>query len=77
MVCIEGDKFTVIDVGEAEKVKERIDTHDRKDCWEQNCKSGTIKFGVHYTSNMTDEKRREIEGKIRNSPRRTVLCGEK
>ena len=30
-------KYGIIDIGESEYVKSRLQTHDRKDCWEQNC----------------------------------------
>jgi len=76
VVCSEGNKFRVIDVGESDEVKNRIGTHERKDCWKRNCSTENIKFGVFYTPNLTEEKRREIEKEIRNSPNRDVPCGK-
>lgn len=76
VICDKPDSYKIVDVGESSEIKDRIENHDRKDCWKDNCKVGTIKFAVHYTPGKTQEQRREIESKIRNSPKRTVLCGE-
>lgn len=76
IACSDGKQFKVIDVGESDKIKNRIDTHDRKDCWKRNCKSGNIEFGVLYTPDMREEERIKIEMGIRNSPKRDVPCGK-
>lgn len=75
VVCVEKGKFRIVDVGQSDKVRNRIETHDRKDCWEQNCKSENTRFGVLYTSGLTDDERREIEGKIRAN-RPNMPCGK-
>ncbi len=37
----ENNRYPLLDVGESSNVKTRIDTHDRRDCWERN-ERGTI-----------------------------------
>ncbi len=72
IVC-KKDKLSLIDVGESAKVKTRVETHERKDCWEKNCQ-GTLLYAVHYTPNLHQQGRKEIEKEIRkeyNPP-----CGE-
>jgi len=64
----------LIDVGESASVKSRIESHDRRDCWEKNC-SGSIRFAVHYTPNLQQLGRMEIEQEIRRS-HRGIPCGE-
>jgi len=73
VLCKKGDKYVLIDVGESAKVKSRIDTHDRKDCWKKNCQ-GTLTYAVYYTPNLQQEGRMEIEQKIRG--RLKPPCGE-
>ena len=62
--CENEGMWTVLDVGEADDVKERVKNHDRADCWERN-RSGTIYYSATYTPNLQQTKRIEIEGKIR------------
>lgn len=62
--CYREKNYYLIDVGEANKVKERIDTHDRKACWKQNC-SGSLIFSVLYTPNLAQPGRMSIEQIIR------------
>ena len=71
--CKDGDNWTVLDVGEAADVKERVSSHDRGVCWSRYC-SGTIYCSATYTPNLHQAGRMEIEQKIRdltNPP-----CGE-
>jgi hypothetical protein len=37
--------YTRLDVGESANVKNRIESHDRENCWKRNTK-GTITFGA-------------------------------
>jgi len=62
--CENEGNWTVLDVGEAADVKERVKNHDRTDSWAQNC-SGTIYYSATYTPNLQQTKRIEIEEKIR------------
>jgi hypothetical protein len=72
--CFRDGKYYVVDVGESAKVKDRVDNHDRSDCWKKNC-TGTLMVAVHYTPNLQQAGRMEIEQAIRdqyNPP-----CGER
>lgn len=67
------NRYKVIDVGESHEVKTRVETHDRKGCWERHC-SSTIKYAVYYTPHMQQPGRKEIEQEIRN--RYDPPCGK-
>ena len=72
--CKSGDNWTVLDVGEAANVKERVSNHDRANCWARNC-SGIIYYSATYTPNLQQAGRMKIEQRIRgltNPP-----CGER
>lgn len=73
--CEDESKWTVLDVGEAADVKERVKNHDRESCWERNCCSGTIYYSATYTPNIQQDKRMEIEQEIRNKA--NPLCGRR
>ena len=76
VISMGSERFKILDVGESSDVKDRIETHDKKGCWEKHSDSGKIQFGVLYTPDMDRDNREKIEAKIRNSPKRTVLCGK-
>jgi DNA-binding transcriptional regulator PaaX len=57
-------KWHVIDVGESEDVKDRVENHDRKPCWERN-RQGELGVGVLYTPGWSAEGRRSLEVRIR------------
>lgn len=59
-------KWHVIDVGESEDVKDRVENHDRKDCWERN-RQGELAVAVLYTPGWTAQQRRALESKIREA----------
>jgi hypothetical protein len=67
------DTSYVIDVGESSEVRDRVENHDRKPCWDRNIK-GSIRYGVHYTPGKSAEARRKIEAEIRNMYK--PPCGE-
>jgi len=75
ILCKENDNnYKVIDVGESAKVKSRVESHDRKPCWESNCNS-SLAVAVHYTPRLQQSGRMEIEQALRsefNPP-----CGER
>ncbi len=58
------DKFEIIDIGESEDVYSRLKTHDRKDCWTENC-SHTLKVAVIRNNVATETNRRAIEKDLR------------
>ena len=59
-------KWWVIDVGESEDVRSRVDTHDRKNCWELH-RQGTLGVAVLYTPGWTADQRRELERQVRRT----------
>ncbi len=61
-----GGKWIVIDVGESETVKSRVENHERKSCWERN-RQGTLGVAVLYTSRWSAAQRRGLEWKIREA----------
>jgi len=60
----EGGHYGLLDVGESANVKTRVETHDRKDCWNRN-KKRTLYYAVYYTLNLQQPGRMEIEQEIR------------
>jgi hypothetical protein len=64
IICDDGESLISIDVGESATVKNRVENHDRKDCWESNC-NHTLKYGVLYTPNKQQAGRKEVEEDIR------------
>ena len=66
--------WTVVDVGESAKVKSRVDTHDRKDCWAMNALMDGLSVAVLYTTKLQKKGRTEIEQSIRQAT--SPLCGK-
>ncbi len=63
----------LVDLGESAEVKNRVDNHDRKDCWKR--KSLRINIAVKYTPNLAQSGRMQIEQFIRS--KFSGLCGER
>jgi hypothetical protein len=74
IICQKEGKNYLIDVGESSTMKSRVKTHDRKDCWEENCE-GTLAVAVYYTPNSQQPGRMAIEQEIRDQY--DVPCGER
>ncbi len=70
--CDTGSSWDVLDVGESEDVVDRINNHDRRDCWFLNC-NGAVLYSAAYISDP--EKRRNLENRIRSLEK--VACGER
>lgn len=72
----EGNNY-LIDVGESANVKTRVETHDRKDCWNRMNRErlGNLAVAVYYTTNLEQHGRMAIEQEIRNQY--NVSCGER
>jgi len=70
--CFKGNLWAVLDVGESENVVDRINNHDRKDCWLKNCQ-GITRYSATYI--FSQQKRLDLENKIRSQER--VACGER
>ena len=63
--CYRSNAYYLIDVGELANVKNGVESHDRKDCWNKNC-AGTLTVSVYYTPNSQAMGRQEIAKEIRN-----------
>ena len=63
---LDGHDNSVVDVGMSSNVKERVENHDREDCWKRKSR-GIIKFATRYSAdasfcaNLEDKVRREHE----------------
>ena len=78
IICvISKDDWEVIDVGQSGELGTRIDTHERKRCWEQHCPNGNIWVCIYPmpSSSFSKQQRIELEGKIRDEY--NPVCGEK
>ena len=64
------DKYTRLDCGESSDVKNRVETHDRKNCWSKHAK-GQITASAYYCN---EQERMIIEKKIRTAS--DLPCGE-
>lgn len=65
---------SVLDVGESEDVRGRVEHHDRQSCWRQNC-SATVTVAVLYTPGLRADQRRAIEAELRGQFQ--PACGER
>ncbi len=73
ILCVREGKYSMIDVGESSEVRDRVENHDREDCWYRNC-SGALAFAVYYTPNQQQSGRMVIEQKIRRQYK--LPCGK-
>jgi hypothetical protein len=64
VLCHNNGQYNIVDIGEAGDVRNRLDTHDRKDCWKRECK-GTLLFCVLYTPHKQQAGRMVIEQELR------------
>lgn len=67
-----GSQDIVLDIGQAENIRERIETHDRKACW-NNIRKGPL---YYYATNVQSDL---LRGMLEHSLRQKYnpLCGEK
>ena len=73
VLCLKSDGYYMIDIGESHEPKTRIKTHERKDCWIQNC-DGKLRYAVYYTPHLQQPGRMEIEQELRD--RYNPPCGK-
>lgn len=64
------NEYYIIDVGESKEIKSRVETHERKDCWNEK-KKGSLTVSAIYADK---ENREKIEQKIRS--KLNIPCGE-
>jgi predicted GIY-YIG superfamily endonuclease len=65
------DEYQRLDVGESDDVKDRVETHNRKECWIKNANEKTITASAYYCNN---NERMIVEKKIRGNS--DLPCGE-
>jgi len=63
----------LLDVGESANVQTRLNTHDRRICWEKNKKKGQIFYAIHYTYRLHKAGRLRVEQEIRRN--HNPCCG--
>ena len=74
ILCDKIKNYDLIDVGESATIKDRINDHSRTECWIQYCTN--YKIAVHYTPNLQQHGRTEIEQNIRDKfP--DIPCGDR
>lgn len=56
--------YDTVDIGESANVKQRVESHDRAECWRNNCNSQLF-VAVLYTPYKQQAGRMEIEQDIR------------
>jgi hypothetical protein len=59
-----GGQFHVVDVGESDGVRSRVENHDRSECWNRN-RQGNLTVAVYYTPGLSLQQRRSIEAALR------------
>lgn len=73
ILCRQRGRLYLIDVGESAQVKNRVKTHERKNCWKRKCKS-KIEYAAYYVKYGKKPSRMEIEQDIRDYY--LIPCGE-
>ena len=58
------DAWDVLDVGQAENVRQRLLVHDGRDCWKRHCR-GTIYYSARLMSESNEAERKRVEAYIR------------
>lgn len=58
------DQYKLVDAGEAENVRQTVDNHGRRPCWDQFGFS-KLAIAVSYTPEKGQAERREVERQIR------------
>jgi len=69
--------YTVIDIGQSGRTGERLATHDREQCWENNTPDGyttLFKYALMPSSEYDDDDRRAAECCLR-AHHRPLPCG--
>ena len=47
------DSYSVLDIGEAGAVRDRVTNHDRQDCWKRNKKQAGLFYALYYCDERT------------------------
>ncbi|MBZ0264402.1 hypothetical protein K8I28_07010 [bacterium] len=74
VLCKSGDSgFVVIDVDEGADIKQAIATHERRECWKDNC-WGKYFYAAIYPKDSTNSDRLKLAREIRMQYH--IPCGE-
>jgi len=69
IICVDTNgKWKILDVGQTGELEDRIDSHDRKECWKKNCPNQNIWECVYPMpgNKYTEQDRLDIEKKLRD-----------
>ncbi|HES59118.1 MAG TPA: hypothetical protein ENO18_01690 [Caldithrix sp.] len=69
ILCVAQDRsWSVLDVGQTGEVGDRIDDHDRKECWQRNCPNRNIWVCIYPmpSSQYSRQDREKFESYLRN-----------
>jgi hypothetical protein len=58
-------EFSIVDTGESEMVRSRVENHDRSDCWRRNASRDGRLVAVLYTPHVQQSGRVVFEGALR------------
>ena len=64
VLCDKNSSYDPVDCGESATVKNRVESHERKNCWNRNC-SSSLKVAVLYTPHLQSSGRVAIEQELR------------
>ena len=74
VICEFGGSLYLLDVDHSDDVKQAIQNHERRDCWEKY-RRGLVRYAVIYSHNSPSPEVEEIEAKIRKRYR-NIPCPE-
>lgn len=74
VIALDTDRGAMIDVGETTDIKDKVNNHERKQCWEKLSNDRPIRFAAVYTHEIAEQGRHMIEKEIRSQF--TVPCGK-
>lgn len=78
IVCIQNNKYRVIDVGQTGQLRSRIEDHEREKCWRRECRMPGEIFVCVYrmpSAEYSKQDRLTVEKQIRDS--RKPPCGQR
>jgi hypothetical protein len=70
--CRNYEKDVLIDIGESENVRLKVENNERSNCWRRTCASA-LGYAVLYTPNLDEKGRMKIEEEIRDQY--NPVCG--
>jgi hypothetical protein len=65
VLCRYFEENKVVDIGEDENIKTRIDNHESSNCWRRNCPSSLV-YAALYTPDLNQKKRANIVDELRD-----------